>query len=85
MLRFEEGLASYIRNQLVEQHIQTSQELYERVVEIKRVKTKLRMGHQANPKRRWNEKSAHVEGVLSKNLSTLDQGSKAKPLSEALY
>ena len=67
MLRFEEGLMPYIRNQLAEQPIQTSQELYEHAAEIERVKTELRMTHQANPKKRWNEKSLQVEGVPSKN------------------
>lgn len=45
MLRFEEGLVPYIKNQLVRQPIQTSQELYECTAEIERVKTKLRMAH----------------------------------------
>jgi len=43
MLRSEEGLTPYIRNQLARQPVQTSQELYERVAEIKQAKTELRM------------------------------------------
>jgi len=43
MLRFEEGLTPYIRNQLARQLAQSSQELYERAVEIKWMKNDLRM------------------------------------------
>jgi len=53
MLRFEEGLAFYIRNQLVGQPVQTSKELYERAAENERVKKELRIVGQANPKKRW--------------------------------
>jgi len=35
MRRFEKGLAFYIRNELAGQPIQTYQELYERVAEVK--------------------------------------------------
>ena len=52
MLRFEEGLAPYIRNQSAGKPIQTSQELYERVTEIARVKTELRMTSPGNPRKR---------------------------------
>ena len=57
MLRFEEGLAPYIQNQLAGQPVQTSQELYERAAEIERVKTKLRMTSPINPKKRWDDRS----------------------------
>ena len=62
MQSFEGGLASYIQNQLVGQHVQSSQELYKHAAEIKRVKSELRMANQANPKKRWNEKSNQAEG-----------------------
>ena len=39
--RFKEGLAFYIKNQLVKQAIQTYQELYEQVAKVERVKNKL--------------------------------------------
>jgi len=42
----------YIRNQLAGQPIHTSQEPYERAVEIERVKTELRMTNPVNPRKR---------------------------------
>ena len=52
MTRFEEGLAFYIRNQLAGQPIQTYQELYERAVEVERVKGELRVLNPGNKKRK---------------------------------
>ena len=66
MLRFEEGLALYIRNQLAGQPVQSSQELYKRVAEVERVKKELRILGQVNPKKRWLDQGSHVEGTPNK-------------------
>jgi len=66
MLRFEEGLAFYIRNQLAGQPVQSSQELYERAAEIERVKKELRIVGQANSKKRWYDRGTLVEGASNK-------------------
>jgi len=66
MLRFDKGMAPYIRNQLAGQPVQTSQELYEHVVEIERLKTKLRMTNPINPRRRWDDRSTQAGGFPSK-------------------
>ena len=60
MLRFEEGLIPYIRNQLAGQPIRTSQELYEHAAKIEQVKTELRMT------KRWDERGAQAGGYHSK-------------------
>jgi len=43
MTRFKEGLAFYIRHQLVGQPIHTYEDLYERAAEVEWVKTELRV------------------------------------------
>ena len=55
MRRFEEGLAFQIRNQLAGQSILTYQELYERAVEVERVKTGLRALNPINQKKKGFE------------------------------
>jgi len=70
MLRFEEGLAPYIRNQLAGQPVQISQELDERAVEIERVKTELRMTSPVNPKKGGMTEVHRLEEFLGKNLPT---------------
>ena len=74
--RFEEGLAPYIRNYLAGQPIQSSQKLYERAVDVKRIKNELRMAHSVNPKRRWNERGNQVEGSLSKKSAVMKSKSQ---------
>jgi len=51
MRRFEDGLASYIQNQLVGQPILTYQELHERAAEVEQVKAELRAPNPINQKR----------------------------------
>jgi len=76
MLRFEEGLAFYIRNQLAGPPIQTSQELYELAVEIERVKKELRIVGQVNSKKRWFDRGSQMEGAPRKNLYCPNQNPK---------
>jgi len=52
MLRFKEGLDLYIRNQLIGQPVQSSQELYERMAKIERAK-ELSIAGQVTPKKGW--------------------------------
>ena len=80
ILRFEEGLAPYIRNQLVGQHVQTSQELYELAAEIERVKTELRMANPANPKKRWDDRSMQIGGFPRKKHTPM----KPRPQGPAI-
>ena len=63
---FEEGLVFYIWNQLAGQPILTYQELYERVAEMERVKTKLRALNPINPKRKRFERGTPSESVNQK-------------------
>ena len=56
MRRFKEGLAFYIQNQLAGQPILTYQELYERAVEMERVRTELRAPNLINHKRKGFER-----------------------------
>jgi len=55
--KFEEGLVVYICNQLAGQPIHTYQELYERVVEVERVKAELRAlnPHPNSQKKKFND------------------------------
>jgi len=66
MRRFEEGLAFYIRNKLAGQPIKTYQELYERAVEVERVKNMLRALNPGNQKRKWNDCGTSSDNVASK-------------------
>ena len=63
MRKFEEGLAFYIRNQLVGQPMLTYQELYERAAEVERVKTELRTLNPINHKRKGFERGTPSESV----------------------
>jgi len=63
MRRFEQGLAFCIRSLLAGQPILTYQELYERAIEVKQVKTELRTLNPINQKRkgfRWGTPSESV-------------------------
>jgi len=66
MRSFEEGLAFYIRNQLVGQPIQTYQELYEIAAEVEKVKGELRVLNPGNKKRKWNDRGTSSESVAQK-------------------
>jgi len=94
MRRFEEGLAFYIRNQLVGQPILTCQELYERAAEVKRVKMELRTLNPTNQKRKRIEQGAPSESVNQKKPPLLPRailqalqspiGSAAEPITPLL-
>ena len=69
MMRFEEGLTFYIRNQLVGQLILIHQDLYERAVEVEWVKAKLSALNPIYEKRKWIEQGAPSENI-NQNKST---------------
>ena len=81
MRSFEEGLAFYIRNQLAGQPILTYQELYERVAEVERVKTKLRALNLINQKRKGIERGAPSGSVNQKKPTPAPP--KSHPASSA--
>jgi len=66
MRRFEEGLAFYIRNQLVGQPVKTYQELYEQGAEVERVKNELTALNPRNPKRKWNDHKVPNDNISFK-------------------
>jgi len=76
MLRFEEGLAFYIRNQLAGQPVQSSQELYEQAAEIERAKEELRIVGKLTLRRDGMIEVLWLKGLLTKSLFYRGQNPK---------
>ena len=82
MRKFEEGLAFYIQNQLAGQPIQTCQELYQRAIEVERVKTELGALNSINLKRKGFERRTPSESVNQKKSSPTPPKSHLAGLAE---
>ena len=66
IMRFEEGSAFFIRNQLADQPIKTYQELYERAAQVEGVKNELRSLNPGNSNRKWSKRRASSESLAQK-------------------